>query len=301
MTEADASAGPVAAEEFADRQIVIDYADQVAIATYRLLAERANALNMALFDLGDDPTTVTLEAAKRAWSETRVPLEEGTALLGPGMARDWETTRDGLQIVKAVLWDPESPSISNTCYMLATDLTRDIEIVAGELLIDWTEGTEGQPAYRELLATAGQASNSVYPSLGTVAIEILGGMRSACDEAANRTREPGLVGSGYGDKSVATIQFNMRSVLNAYTGDVLAAGTQGSGLDEWVAERDEALDQRLKAEINQAIAALGEIRPLWRDAITDPTKDDTIETAQRAISAVQSTIASISHLILVPD
>ena len=180
-------------------------------------------------------------------------------------------------------------------YLLA--LTEELVLITSDLATSWTEGAGGQPAYRDVFTTAGEDGNTAYPSLESAAQEILVGMSGICDEVANGkiadpydARDPNLVESQYSFNSLYDFQDNMRSVLNAYTGDFPAAGTEGKGLDEFVAAADPALDDRFQGEIQAAIDALDEIPPPFRDAITDPANDELIEAAQEAIRTVQATI-----------
>jgi uncharacterized iron-regulated protein len=127
--------------------------------------------------------------------------------------------------------------------------------------------------------------------------EILGGMIGICDEVANGkiadpydAHDPTLVESQFSYNSIADFQDNMRSVEAAYTGGSALAGTDGRGLSDWIAERDAALDARVRQEIAAAIAAIGAIPPPFRTAITTPSSYDEIEAAQAAVRALQGTL-----------
>jgi putative iron-regulated protein len=210
-------------------------------------------------------------------------------------------TQKGFHTIEYLIWGADSAKTADQMteremeYLLA--LTEELTRITGELATSWTEGAGGEPAYRDVFTTAGEDGNTAYPSLNSAAQEILVGMSGICDEVANGKiaepydeRDPNLVESQYSFNSLSDFQDNMRSVLNAYTGDFPAGETEGSGLDAYVAERDEALDERFRAEIQAAIDALAEIPEPFRDAITDPANDELIETAQQAIGAVQATV-----------
>ena len=210
-------------------------------------------------------------------------------------------TQKGFHTVEYLLWGDGGARTADQLtdreleYLLA--LTEELTRITGELTTSWTEGVSGQTAYREVFTTAGEPGNGAYPSLGAAVQEMLGGMSGICDEVANgkiadpyRQRDPDLVESQYSFNSLDDFADNIRSVLNVYTSDFPAGGTEGRGLDEVVAERDQALDQRFRSEVQAAIDALGEIPSPFREAITDPANDDVIEAAQQAIRTVQATI-----------
>jgi uncharacterized iron-regulated protein len=328
---------------FDDQQILVDYADQVVIPTYELLEARAAALDEAIITLDKELSPESLEAAQLAWVDTRVPWEQSEGFLfGPVSARGWDPAMDswplnrddleavlasdevldlelvsnlpetqkGFHTIEYLLWGEDSLKTVEQFddreleYLLA--LSEELTLITSDLATSWTEGVDGQPAYRDVFTTAGEDSNTVYPSLSSAAQEILVGMSGICDEVAKGkiadpydARDPDLVESQYSFNSLYDFQDNMRSVLNAYTGDMPAAETEGAGLDAWVAERDPALDERFRGEIDAAIAALEAIPPPFPVAIAEPANDEAIEAAQQAISAVHATVdGDLSDLVL---
>ena len=328
---------------FSDQQIITDFADQVVIPTYQLLDERTQALHQAAQDLATDTSAGNLEAAKQAWVDMRVPWEQSEGFLfGPVSAAGWDPAMDswplnkddleavlasddeltqayihnlaetqkGFHTIEYLLWGETSDKTAGELtdreleYLVA--LSEELTVITADLVASWTEGVEGQPAYREVLTTAGQPDNSAYPSLQSAAQEILVGMSGICDEVANGkiadphdARDPDLVESQYSFNSLDDFADNMRSVMNAYTGDFPAGGAEGSGLDGYIASRDPDLDARFRGELDAAISALGEIPSPFREAITDPANDDAIEAAQSAIRTVQATIdGDLSAIVL---
>lgn len=328
---------------FSDRQIVVDFADQVVVPTYQLLDERTQALHAAAGQLAADPDAAGLEAARQAWVDMRVPWEQSEGFLfGPVSASGWDPAMDswplnkddleavlasgdeltqeyihnlaetqkGFHTIEYLLWGDTSEKTVDQLtareleYMVA--LTEELTVITGDLVDSWTVGADGQTAYREVFTTAGEPGNTAYPSLQSAAQEILVGMSGICDEVANGkiadpydARDPNLVESQYSFNSLPDFADNLRSVLNAYTGDFPAGGTAGRGLDAWVAERDPDLDSRFRAEIEGSIDALGAIPGPFRDAITDPANDELIEAAQQAIRTVQATIdGDLSAVVL---
>ncbi len=178
-----------------------------------------------------------------------------------------------------------------------TAITAELAAVANALANSWTTSVDGNPPYRDLLAGAGEDGNTAYPSLSAAVQELLDGMVGICDEVANGKiadpwdeHDPDLVESQFALNSIADFQDNLRSVENVYTGAVPSAGTAGRGLGSWVAERDAALDARVRSGLTAAITAIGAIPPPFSIAITDDAADDELEAAQGAIRALQVTL-----------
>lgn len=165
-----------------------------------------------------------------------------------------------------------------------------------DLETSWTMGLEDAP-HAELLKSAGFAGNDEYPTLASAAEEIVRGMIRISGEVADDKiagpfdqQDASLVESPFAASSLTDFTNNVRSIQNAYTGDAPLAGTTGAGLDQYIASEDPALDTRLKAEIQAAIDALGQIPAPFRDAITDPEAADEIRAAQEAIRTAQTTL-----------
>jgi putative iron-regulated protein len=206
----------------------------------------------------------------------------------------------GFHTLEYLLWGDNSDKAAASLtpreldYMKA--LAAELTTVTGALATSWTAGVGGAPAYRTVFTNAGMGS-AAYPSLSSAAQEILVGMSAICDEVANGkiadpydAHDPQKVESQFSFNSQLDFADNIRGVLNAYTGDAAAAGTMGRGLSDYVAAIDPALDIRFRAEISDAIAAIGAIPPPFRTAITTASAYPSIEAAQAAIRKVQATI-----------
>ncbi|MCC6999970.1 MAG: peptidase M75 [Deltaproteobacteria bacterium] len=207
---------------FEDRQVVIDFADQVVVPTYRLLATRVGALRSAVEALAANPSPDTLSAAQGAWLAARQPWEQSEGFLfgpvdsfGYDPAMDsWPVNRTDLDAVLAsgASFTPEyignlqetqkgfhtleyllfgvdrtrvAADLGARELMYATALAAELTTVATALAARWTDSVEGRPPFRDVLAGAGQPGNTSYPSLTAAAQEILDGMIGICDEVAN--------------------------------------------------------------------------------------------------------------------
>ncbi|QDG51543.1 peptidase M75 [Persicimonas caeni] len=324
----------VESTSFDDEQIVVDYADQVVIPTYELLDTRAGELQTAVDALAGDPTDANLEAARDAWVSTREPWEQSEAsLFGPVDSNgydpaldSWPVNRSDLEQVLAgddtidqayvegldaslkgfhtieflLFGDGGTKTAADLSdreldYLTAT--TADLKRTTGLLATSWTDGVDGQSAYREVFTTAGADGNQAYPSLSAAGQEITTGMITILDEVANGkiadpfdNRDTTLVESQFSYNSLTDFKNNIIGVQNAYLGKADAAGTSGKGLTAFVAAQDADLDARVKAEIQAAIDALDAVPEPFRDAITDDAGRAKIEEAITAISTVQATV-----------
>ena len=241
------------------------------------------------------------DPAMDSWPVDRTDLEAVLAssdALTATYIRNLPETQKGFHAIEYLLFgearDRDADDLDARELAYLTGLTLELTAVTAALEASWTTGA---PPYRDVFTTAGAAGNTAYPSLDAAAQEILVGMSGICDEVANGkiadpydAHDPNLVESQYSYNSRLDFADNLRSVENAYTGDVPAAGTTGRGLDEVVRAVDPALDTRLRAELADAIAKIQAIPDPFRDAITTPAAYPAIEAAQAAIRTVQTTI-----------
>ncbi|MEZ4459532.1 MAG: imelysin family protein [bacterium] len=172
----------------------------------------------------------------------------------------------------------------------------DVAKTANLLADSWTAG---QTPYAEVFRTAGEANNTSYPSRSAAAQEIVTGMITILDEVANgkisdpyNQRDQGLVESPYSFNSIRDFSDNIRGAKSAYMGDFDLASKNGRGLDEWIAERDPQLNDRVIQEFDAAIEAIEAIPAPFRDAILDDAGRAKIQSAIDAILVVKNTVES---------
>ena len=317
-------AGP--GNEYDFRPILVDFTNNVVIATYRNIDNNASALADAALALREAASEEALSSARDAWTATRAPWEYSEGFLfGPVDFNGFDPALDSWPVnrvdLDAVLAGDSDLTVSyvNTLdgtlkgfhtieYLLFEDggsktvdqftdrqfdyliaSTRNLAQTASALHESWLP-TGGDFGSRVMNAGSG---SDIYPSQRSAIQEIVNGMIGICDEVANGKiadpfveQDTRLVESQFSYNSIEDFQNNIRSVQNAYTGDY--AGVAGHGLDEFVASEDAALDARLKSEIETAITQIGQISYPFRDAIfTDAAQ---IETAQQAVARVQLTL-----------
>ena len=207
---------------FDDQAVIVDFADEVVVPTYGLLAARAVALKTTVDALAATPTEGALDAARDAWIAARAPWEQSEGFLfgpvdsfGIDPALDtWPLNRtdldgvlgsgDALTPAYVSNLDPSLKGFHTMEYLLfgvdgdklATSfdarqlaylgaIAADFVTLTDRLAKSWTTGEGGLAAYRDLFATAGEPGNQSYPSLASAAQEIVTGMIGICDEVAN--------------------------------------------------------------------------------------------------------------------
>ncbi|MGK7877556.1 MAG: imelysin family protein [Xenococcaceae cyanobacterium] len=327
-TTADAQQG--------DIQIVVvsDFADQVVIPTYQLLVKKADELSKAVDAFVSNPNDNTLKAAQDAWIAARFPWEQSEAFaFGPadslgydGDLDDWpvnetdvvavlkssdkltmeyvkdlQTTQKGFHTIEYLLFgvnnNKKASDFSEREVQFLKVLTAAFNQSAKDLTKSWVEGVEGKSPYREVLATAGDNSNTAYPTMQAAVEEIVQGMLGCLDEVANEkigepleTKETLGLESRFSHSSLNDFKNNLRSVQNAYLGKVPDAGTSGKSLSDLIAKANPKLDKQVKSEMKAAIDAVDAIPDPIEQKVTDEKASAKMEAAQKAILTLFSTI-----------
>jgi uncharacterized iron-regulated protein len=228
-------------------------------------------------------------------SDVTLSAETITSNLGGGMK--------GFHTIEYLLWGMEhdrtasdlaaAPRERSYLSALTEALSKDTE----QLQKSWV-GTEKQPGYGERFAGAGE-SDGLYSSALDAVQELIGGMLDIGDEVAfgkiaepYQARDPNLIESQFSYNSIPDFADNIRSVQNVYLGSRDATVGKNS-LSNIVAKYDEALDSRVKTEIEEAIVAItamGKDGVTFRDAILDSKYDKRIENAQSKVAELMDTL-----------
>lgn len=319
----DGTTEPVETHDYST--ILSDYSEHVVVSTYSDMKTKGEELMTAVNTLAANPADQNaLNAAATAWRAMREPWESSEAFLfGPAdflsldpaldswpvdhqqldnvLASSFELTpdfiRDGLgpalrgfHTVEYLLFRDGNPRpVANM-----TARERDYLVAAAHVLADdaaaladeWTGGFANE------FARAGK-SGSRYASQLDAMHEIVDGMVGILDEVANgkiadpvTQQDVHLVESQFSWNSIVDFQNNMRSAQNAYLGGY-HSGTDGVGLDSYVASRDGTLDTRVQAELQATIDALAAI-PVPFELNLDATTQ--IEAAQEAMRTALTTL-----------
>ena len=228
------------------QSIINQYVDNVVIATYTVLANRANDLQDAVEALESDPSADNLEDARDAWVAARRPWEQTEAwLFGPVDSKghdpaldSWPVNRTDLQAVldgpndltpqfirtvdpllkgfhgaEFILFDFALADLGAREFEYLIAVTGDIVLTAEELLSDWTMGDGDQfpEPYGNTMKTAGQPGNGVFPSLVVALDQIIAGQLIIVDEvSAGKIADP----FDTGDTESVESQFSFNSLID---------------------------------------------------------------------------------------
>jgi uncharacterized iron-regulated protein len=179
-------------------------------------------------------------------------------------------------------------------------ITIDVNDVAASAVAAW-DTADGD--YITTVEAAGQGS-AVYASQRSVMQETVQGLIGITDEVANAGKindpftahDPLTVESKFSGNSLTDFQYNIRSIRNVYCGsydastddtDTVCANAGDAGLTAFIADQDPALDETLRAEIDDAIDAIGVIPEPFEQAVIDSETDADVAAAiQGAIDAI---------------
>lgn len=318
----------------ADRQIMIDFADQVVVPTYQLLVDRANELSSAVGAVVNEPSQTTLQAAQSAWLAARQPWEQSEAfIVGPVEASDYDasldawpvnetdlktaiaghstftpdlmqnlrTTQKGFHAIEYLLFGPDNTrqisDLSEQDLQYLQALANDFNQTAKALYRSWVEGTDDTLPYREVLATAGMNENSEYPTVQSGAEQMVLGILDCLDQVANvnigeplATQETAGLESRFSHSTLQDFENNLKSVKNAYLGEVPDAGTQGRSLSDAIAQVNPELDTQIQQEIEAALKAIVAIPAPLEVTLAQPETAARLAAAKTAILQLHSTL-----------
>jgi predicted lipoprotein len=297
----------------------------VIIPTYRSLFEEADALlaDVRSLQTEDDLARVRTRwlATRRHWEQSEAFLFGPVADLGLDPALDsWPVDRVQLDQVLASQLDLGAGTISANLggglkgfhtieYLLfgiggsqtAAALVASPREMAyldatAEALRDDTQtlylawAPEGD-GFGASFASSGKPGGRYFSSADALQ-QLINGCADISDEVANgkladpfKEKNPELVESQFAHSSLSDFADNLRSVDNIY-----GAAGQTHSISALVAEKDPALDLRVRTTIAEAIAAIGAIsptnNPTFAQAIQDPSRAPLIEAAQAAVRKV---------------
>jgi uncharacterized iron-regulated protein len=317
-----------------DQQVVSDFASQVVIPTNQLFAKRAKELSSTVNTFVKNPDDQTLKAAQDAWVAARSPWEQSECFtFGPAESLGYDGALDTWPVnetdLSGILKSQDQPTSEYVGKLKDTEkgfhaieyllfgennskkaadfdqreleylqaLSTNFSEVAGELVTSWTQGVEGQPAYQEVIATAGKSGNSTYPTVQAGAEEIVQGMIDSLDEVANEKigkpfeeKNSQLFESRFSHNTLNDIKSNVKGAENVYLGRFPDANTSGAGLSAYVAQAKPDVDAKIKSQIQASLAALDQIPAPIEESFDDPKAASAIESAQKTINTLRMTI-----------
>jgi uncharacterized iron-regulated protein len=323
-----------AGAQFNDQQILIDFADRVVIPTNQEFATKAQELSDAVNTFVKSPNDQTLKAAQEAWVAARSPWEQSESFtFGPadslgydGALDSWpvnetdlkaiinskdqltsdyvqkrQDTEKGFHVIEYLLFGEDNnknvADFSQRELEYLQALSTDFSNVADQLVTSWTKGIAGQPAYREVIATAGESSNSTYLTLEAGGQEMVQGIIDSLDEVANEkiakpveSKDEKLFESRFSHNTLNDLKSNVKGAQNVYLGRFPDTNTSETGLSAYIANVNPDLDARVKQEFLASLDALDKIPDPLEESFNDPKTADAIQSAKTAIITLKETM-----------
>jgi putative iron-regulated protein len=310
-----------------NQQILADFSVGVASSTYTDLAAKADQLKTQFSTLQANKTDINLAIMRQTWRDARTIWEQSEAhLFGPVSTENidpridtWpvnftdldaqlasdnafnESYIDGLDDALKGFHPIEYILFGNNGTKKAADLTdRQMEYLQGLVLnlVKLTAQLEGNwdPSssstnYINAVSKAGEGSAEYATQLAAFE-ELVNAMAGICDEVANgklaepyEQKNPALEESPFASNSIIDFTNNIKGVQNVYLGNYKS---DGKGLEDLVKLHNLSLDADIKAKLNAAITALGNITDPFGTAIT--TQPVQIQNAMNAINDLKNVL-----------
>jgi uncharacterized iron-regulated protein len=313
--------------------VLTDFVDRLVIPTYQELIAKSTQLEQAVATFVKTPNEQNLKAAQSAWQATRTPWEQSEAFaFGPAESLgydanldDWpvnqtdvtgliksqekldqnyvetklQSTQKGFHTIEYFLFgennNRQANELSKRELELLQLLTTDFHKTAEALKESWVAGVDGQPAFREVFTTAGDSSNTTYPTVEAALTEIVSGIVGCVEEVGEvkigkpiETKQDLDFESRFSHNSLNDFKNNLISARNAYMGEV--KDTEGQGISDLVAKQDPALDQEIRTQLDTALKALETVPAPIETKFSDAATLEKLKTAQSEILTTYQTI-----------
>lgn len=303
-------------------EVLADFTNKVAVASYEDLHDASEELLSSIQVLNTNSTQENLTKARNDWKEMRSIWEKCEGFLfGPVDENSYDPNMDtwptdrvqmdsllasthpltvddiqnatlslrGYHPIEYILFGnhgdrlPADINARQKQYMVS--LAQDLSNTCRDLHMSWTSGVN---PYKDQVINAGNGSD-VFEKKQQAYITILEGMMGICDEVGNGkmkepfdAQDPAIVESPYSGNSLTDFKNNIVGLQNVYMGRYKE---DGKGINELVAAKNKALDQQIQTEIANAISSF--------DAIPSPYYEEAIINNA---TQVQATMASLNTL-----
>ena len=315
--------------------LLSDISHNVILETYKNLDAKAQLLNESLKTLYANQNEANLELARQAWRDARDPWEQSEGFLfGPVDQKGIDPSIDSWPVnqtdLNAVLQSPNALTKSyidgldgtlkgfhTVEYLLFGEnsnkafsdftprqfeyLNACSESLHGAVETLYNSWKEEGGNFIQYVINAGKTSNTVYPSQKSALEELMNGMVTIADEVANgKINDPlsqqnvNLEESRFSKNSKKDFADNIRSIKNVYNGSYLS--NTGLGMSHIISSKNQALDIKIKTQIDDAILAIESIQGSFTDAIFN-VKQSVID-AQNKVRTLQLTLESEASPII---
>jgi putative iron-regulated protein len=281
-----------------------DFSSKVAISGYKDLSDASDVLYNSLEALNTDATEANLTAAKTAWKDMRTVWEQCEGFLfGPVEDNDYDPNMDtwptdyvqldsllnssnplevsdilsatlslrGYHPIEYIIFgdhgDRTAASITARQKKYMISLATDLKNTCHALYSSWIQAPEN---FAQQVTTAGTGSDK-YAKKQEVYIALVDGMTGICEEVGEGkmkepfdAMDPAIVESPYSGNSLADFKNNIIGVQNVYLGKYKEDGV---GLNDMVAQRNKALDNKIQAQMTAAINSFDNVTVYYEEAI----------------------------------
>jgi predicted lipoprotein len=319
---------------FSDRPVIATSVDQVILPKYQNFATSADSLAQQLNAFANNPSDATLTQARQTWKQARADWEKTESFaFGPAGSLGYDAALDswpvnevdvtqilnsqtpmtpeaiaqlqdeqkGMHTIELLLFgqrnDKTLAQFTERDRQYLAALGTDLKRVATALLTSWQTGVNGQPAYRTVIATAGEGSNEAYPTLHASAQELVTGIIDCVAEVGTEKlgapiaeQSSDNLESRFSFNTLADLQHNLQGAQAVYLGTSTSTTPTPTSLSAYIAKQDPAVDQQVKADFQAAIQSLKQLPGPLETKVTDPTAAPQLKTAQAAIATLQKTL-----------
>lgn len=305
--------------------VLTDFTNNVAVAGYKDLNDASNTLYNSLQSLNANPTDANLETAKTAWKNMRTIWEQCEGFLfGPVEDNDYDPNMDtwptdyvqmdsllasgnalevsdiqgatlslrGYHPIEYILFgDHGSRKAADITarqkkYMMS--LATDLKTTCNDLYTSWTQAPVN---YAQEVIKAGNGS-AKYAKKQEVYMAIVEGMVGICEEVGEGkmkepfdAKDPAIVESPYSGNSLTDFKNNIIGLQNVYLGKYK---TDGKGLNDLVANKNKALDNKIQTQMTAAINSFNNVTVYYEDAIIDQRVQ--VQQVMDALATLKTTL-----------
>ena len=313
-----------------DGDVLISLTDEVIVPAYEAVSRDMARLDQDTKALCNAPRGSSLEAARQSWRAARASWMRSAAMwTGPVMDRrsisllDWspvdlggidrlmaDRTRVSVNDVRDILASNQRGFGAIEYMLFANDALANpdgsarrcsylaaLTTVAREeteaILAAWTEGTERQSAYRDFFSDRSDLAMLPGAAVAEVVrtqfflIRGMVDMRLA-SALGLRDGDPALsaVPGTAADNGLRDLRDEVLGMRAVYEG----SGQDGLGLSDLILPLSEETDQRLRDQLDAAIAAIDSVQGTLRSAIVE--RPDQVRTVYDRLVEVQRTVAT---------
>lgn len=308
-------------------KVLVDFAGVLANPNYADLQVKAGLLQTSITTLVATPTDANLQAAQTAWRNTRQPWEQCEGyLFGPVEDNSYDPIMDtwpvdkneldslitstnplqvadlqnlqytltGFHAIEYIIFGvggtQKAANITDRQKLYLTSLAQNLYNTTTQLKNSWDPSSANN--YTSEVVNAG-AGSTTYTSRKAVFTAIVASMADICSEVSSSKMETPFVArdstldeSSFSHNSVADFKNNITGIYNAYM--CTYNGKSGTGLNQLVAAKNAALDNKLQAQMKAAIASFNTITVSYELAIYQ--QRNQIATVQSTINTLQATL-----------